>query len=165
MTVWRALRALRAERPRAAAAPIPEDGAAPMEAAPAVRVPSVRSTAWLLRKPVEKQAPKEQAFLTALLPACPALAEAKRLGDDFVRILREQDSAGFDAWLVAAEQSELRSFATGIQRDEAAVRAAITSPWTNGQVEGQVHRIKMVKRTMYGRAKFDLLRARVLHAA
>jgi transposase len=65
----------------------------------------------------------------------------------------------------AAEQSELRSFATGIRRDEEAVRAAISSPWSNGQVEGQVNRLKVVKRTMYGRAKFDLLRARVLHAA
>jgi transposase len=59
----------------------------------------------------------------------------------------------------------LRGFATGIINDVAAVRAALSQPWSNGPVEGQVNRLKMLKRQMYGRAKFDLLRSRVLHAA
>lgn len=162
VTVWRALRALRAERPRAGAAPIP---AGEVPNASRGRVPSATSTAWLLRKPVEKQTSEERTFLAALLAARPALADAKRLGDEFVRILREQDLAAFDAWIAAAEHSELRTFAWGIRRDEAAVRAAITSPWSNGQVEGQVHRLKLVKRSMYGRCGFPLLRARMLHVA
>jgi transposase len=159
VTVWRALRALRAERPRAGGTPVP-----PLSA-PAVRVPSSQTTAWLPRKPEAKQTTEERAFLAALIARSPALAEAKRLGDEFVRMLHERAGAAFDPWLDAAARSELRSFAVGIRRDEAAVRAAVTSPWSNGQVEGQVHRIKLVKRSMYGRAGFPLLRARILRAA
>ena len=55
-----------------------------------------------------------------------------------------------------------RGFATGLLRDWAAVQAALSSPWSNGQAEGQVNRLKMLKRQMFGRAKFDLLRKRVL---
>ncbi len=58
---------------------------------------------------------------------------------------------------------ELHSFVTGLRKDWDAVRAAITSEWSNGMVEGQVNRLKLIKRQMYGRANFDLLRLRVLH--
>ena len=58
----------------------------------------------------------------------------------------------------------MRSFARGLRQDEAAVRAALTLDWSNGPVEGRVNRLKSIKRSMYGRARFDLLRARVLHA-
>ena len=58
--------------------------------------------------------------------------------------------------------AELRTFATGIKRDLAAVQAALTSSWSQGQVEGQVNRLKRLKRQSYGRAGFDLLRHRVL---
>ena len=54
---------------------------------------------------------------------------------------------------------------TGLRQDESAVRAAIVEPWSNGPVEEQVNRLKLIKRSMYGRAGFDLLRQRVLHAA
>lgn len=57
-----------------------------------------------------------------------------------------------------------RLFITGIRRDEGAVRAALTYGWSNGQTEGQINRLKFIKRQMFGRAKFDLLKARVLHA-
>ncbi len=59
----------------------------------------------------------------------------------------------------------MRSFADGLRQDEAAVRAALELPWSNGQTEGQITRLKSVKRQMFGRAKLDLLRARVLEAA
>jgi transposase len=59
----------------------------------------------------------------------------------------------------------MRSFADGLRQDEAAVRAALELPWSNGQTEGQITRLKLVKRRMFGRAKLDLLRARVLEAA
>jgi transposase len=72
-----------------------------------------------------------------------------------------------DAWLAQATQplvpKELRRFAAGLRQDDAAVRAAFTLPWSNGQVEGQVNRLKLINRTMYGRASFELLRRRVLH--
>ena len=75
------------------------------------------------------------------------------------------EASGLDGWIEQAKASsidELRRFAAGLLRDRAAVTAALTLSWSNGQVEGQVHRLKMLKRQMYGRAKFDLLRARVL---
>src|SRR5690242_18932634 len=71
-------------------------------------------------------------------------------------------------WLQCAEQSELpafKGFARGLRRDYSAVSAALPSVWSQGQVEGQITRLKLLKRQMYGRAKFDLLRLQVLHAA
>jgi transposase len=59
----------------------------------------------------------------------------------------------------------VETFAAGLEQDGAAVRAALTMPWSNGQAEGQITRLKLVKRSMYGRANFDLLRRRVLLAA
>ena len=67
-------------------------------------------------------------------------------------------------WLQDAVNSELASFASGVRDDEAAVRAAIIQPWSNGQTEGQVTKLKLVKRQMYGRGKIDLLRARTVQA-
>jgi transposase len=72
---------------------------------------------------------------------------------------------GITPWLAEAASSELRRFAAGLHQYEAAVRAALTLPWSSGQVEGQVTRLKLVKRQGYGRAKLDLLRARLLRAA
>ena len=60
--------------------------------------------------------------------------------------------------------SEPRTFAKGVRQDEAAIRAAVTLSWSSGQVEGQVNRLKLIKRSMYGRASFGLLRQRVLRA-
>ena len=65
-------------------------------------------------------------------------------------------------WLRDAVSSELASFACGVEDDEAAVRAAIVEPWSNGQTEGQVTKLKLVKRQMYGRGKIDLQRARTV---
>ena len=65
----------------------------------------------------------------------------------------------------AARQSPLHHFAVQLQRDEAAVRAALTLPWSTGPMEGDIHRLKLIKRQMQGHAKLDLLRIRVLHAA
>lgn len=73
-----------------------------------------------------------------------------------------------DQWRVTVARSglsELKSFAENLMNDEAAVREAMRSKWSNGQTEGQINRLKLVKRQMYGRGKADLLRARVLHAA
>jgi transposase len=74
---------------------------------------------------------------------------------------------GLSPWLKTAARSgvaELRRFALGLWRDYRAIEAAMTLPWSNGQVEGQINRLKLIKRSMYGRANFDLLRLRVLHA-
>jgi len=68
-------------------------------------------------------------------------------------------------WIDLAASSLVGSFANGARRDIVAVHAAISSPWSNGQTEGQVTRLKLVKRQMYGRAKLDLLEARLIGAA
>ena len=69
-----------------------------------------------------------------------------------------------DAWATEASKSLVASFANGIMRDHAAVHAAITEHWSNGQTEGQIARLKLVKRQMYGCGKLDLLQARLIGA-
>jgi transposase len=95
------------------------------------------------------------------------LEAAYQLSQAFVSMVAERRDKDLDAWLIQAKHSgiaELKSFAQGIGRDYAAVHAAFSSPHSNGQVEGQVNRLKLIKRQMFGRANFDLLRQRVLHA-
>ena len=85
----------------------------------------------------------------------------------FGQMLRTRSGERLDAWLAQVESShlpELQSFAAGIEKDKDAVRAGLTWWINNGQVEGQVTKLKLIKRTMYGRAGFPLLRQRVLHA-
>ena len=92
---------------------------------------------------------------------------AYQLSQAFVLMLTERRGKDLDEWLSQAEHcgiAELESFAQGLRRDEAAVRATFSSPWSQGQVEGQVNRLKLIKRQMFGRAQFDLLRLRVLQA-
>jgi transposase len=86
---------------------------------------------------------------------------------DFQAIVRHRQVEELASWVAVAQASavpELMSLARGVRRDFAAVRAALELPWSTGPVEGQVNRLKLVKRTMYGRAKLDLLRLRVLYA-
>ena len=82
-------------------------------------------------------------------------------------MLRHQRADDLDAWVARTQSADvpkpLRVFATGLKTDYAAVKAALTMSWRNGQVEGQVNRLKLLKRQMHGRAKFDLLRVRVLY--
>jgi transposase len=83
-------------------------------------------------------------------------------------MIRERQANALLAWLEQAEQCsvpEMRGFAAGLGQDYVAVAAALEQVWRNGQVEGQINRLKLIKRQMYGRAKLDLLRARMLHAA
>ena len=80
-------------------------------------------------------------------------------------LIRKQSTGTLKEWLSRAEISacpEVRNFAEGIRRDESAVNAAITTRWSNGPVEGHVNRLKTIKRQMYGRAGFPLLKARVV---
>lgn len=79
--------------------------------------------------------------------------------------MRGDDASLLDEWIVEAEDTEFASFAAGISRDIEAVRAAINDRWTTSPVEGQINRVKMLKRQMYGRAGHKLLRSRVLMAA
>ena len=89
------------------------------------------------------------------------------LSQEFVTLLKERQVEVLDSWLTRAKAchvTELTSFVNGIRRDYAAVRAACSLPWSNGTTEGQVNRLKFLKRQMFGRAHLDLLRVKVLHA-
>lgn len=97
----------------------------------------------------------------------PDLKQITDLAQKFTYLLRTRQAALFDPWLdltISCQFPNLKSFAIGLRQDYEAVKAALSLPWSNGQVEGQVNRLKFIKRQMYGRANFDLLRLRVLLA-
>ena len=96
--------------------------------------------------------------------ASPALIEARSLMDQFHAMMRTRKPEKIEPWIVAAKDSHIAAFAAGIETDQAAVRAAIVEPWSSGQVEGQITRLKLVKRQMYCRANLDLLKARLMAA-
>ncbi len=126
---------------------------------------SPSQAAWLLVQQPADLTEDEQAALDKLQQAAAEVATAYTLAQDFIRMVRERTSAALTSWITRATASciaELGSFANGLQRDLAAVTAGLSLPWSNGQVEGQVNRLKLIKRTMYGRASFNLLRKRVL---
>ena len=106
----------------------------------------------------------QNVYLTRLCEADPDSAQIGMLVQDFATMLRERQGERLDAWL-KQEVVELKRFAQGLQKDDDAVKAGLTLEWSNGQVEGQVHRVKLLKRQMYGRGSFQVLRKRVLHRA
>ncbi|HEV2462055.1 MAG TPA: ISL3 family transposase [Ktedonobacterales bacterium] len=129
---------------------------------------SPRQTRWILLRPVEELDPDEQTYRQALCQQSAAIAAAQALVEDFGRIVRARAHTELNGWLAAAARSglaELVSFARGVQRDYDAVAAALGSPYSQGQTEGQVNRLKLLKRQTYGRANFDLLRRRMLYRA
>lgn len=96
--------------------------------------------------------------------AFPALTTARLLVQRFTDMVRNGVSTGLTTWIEEAVNSEIGSFARGLRNDQAAVSAALTEPWSNGQTEGQINCLKTVKRQMYGRANIDLLKARLAAA-
>ena len=134
---------------------------------PPVRVVSPRQAVWLFLREEDDLTVAQRAYRAELLRCCPDIATALPLVEEFQRLVRAHDTPALVAWLSAAETSDLREFrefAGGLRRDYGAVEAAVTSAWSSGQVEGQVTRLKLVKRSMYGRAGFPLLRQRFLLA-
>ncbi len=82
----------------------------------------------------------------------------------FAALVREHDLAALPGWLDDARVGPLAGFARCLRRDRAAVEAALSTPWSTGQVEGKITKLKLIKRSMYGRANIALLRHRVLAA-
>lgn len=118
-------------------------------------------------RPVTDLEVEQRAMRDRILAAAPEVAVALTMVETFRRMLRERDPAALDGWLQAAKASgvrELRHFAAHLRRDRAAVEAALRERWSSGQVEGQVTKLKLIKRQMYGRAKLDLLKKRFLLA-
>ena len=137
-------------------------------ASPRLRLPSAREAAWLLLLRGDELTDEEKSVAELLCRLSPEVGRAQELALNFVEVVKERRADELRGWLIEAQRSEVPefvSFANGLTTDLRAVRAALEYEWSNGQVEGQVHRLKLIKRTMYGRAKPDLLRARVLRAA
>ncbi len=131
------------------------------------RLPTTRRLAWLLSRESEALAPADAAVL-ACLQADPEVEVLHRLSCSYVRMIREKRAGELDGWLDACDRcgaGPLVSFGLGLSRDYAAVRAGLEEPWSSGQAERQINRLKTLKRQMYGRARFELLRRRVLTAA
>lgn len=127
---------------------------------------SATRASWLFVSRPEKLKEKQLQQLALLQAAHPDLDAAYQLSQAFVSMLAERRACDLEEWLKQTEHCgvlELERFAHGIRRDYEAVKAAFSSEISNGQVEGQVHRLKLQKRQVYGRANFDLLRLRVLH--
>ncbi len=130
----------------------------------AVTIPSAKRLSWLLVKDWEQLDETEKGLL-AQLRQHPVVAKCYMLAQQFTQMVRSQLPKRLSPWLKAARNSgipEFASFAAGLDDDLSAIRAALTLEWSNGQLEGQVNRLKLIKRQMYGRANFDLLRIRVL---
>jgi transposase len=130
---------------------------------------SPRQLARLLLKPGSELSDKERSFRDRLEQHDDEVRKAGELGRQFREIVRGRKAEAWTDWIIRSQQAtvpaELQRFAKGLQEDEKAVTAALALPWSNGQVEGQVNRLKTLKRQMYGRANFDLLRLRFLLAA
>jgi len=120
---------------------------------------------WLLQGTHELEA-KPQLFVKTFLELCPEARTLQHYATCFCHLLKTREADGFPDWLEQARSCdvmEVRNFAAHILKDQEAVDNAMKYPWSNGQLEGHVNRLKTIKRQMYGRANFDLLRARVLY--
>jgi transposase len=120
---------------------------------------------WLLVNKEEELTEEDKQALERMRRADEKVAEAYELGQRFTGMVRERQHESLLPWLEDVATSKidaLTGFANGIKQDLAAVTNALSLPWSNGQTEGQVNRLKLIKRQMYGRANFDLLRRRVL---
>ncbi len=126
---------------------------------------SASRASWLLVKQEDDLTDEDRQALERMKEADAKVAEAYALGQRFTDMIRERQSEGLLPWLEDVGKSRisaLTGFARGIKQDLAAVTNALSLPWSNGQTEGQVNRLKLIKRQMYGRANFDLLRRRVI---
>ena len=130
--------------------------------------PPPRLVASLVLRRPEKRTEEQRAYLKLVAAEDPAIASAVDLAEDFLVMLRRREGDRLEAWLAAAEASgvdDLKRFAGKLRTDLAAVQAGLTLRHSNGQTEGHVTKLKLVKRQGYGRAKIDLLRKRLLRAA
>lgn len=128
---------------------------------------SPRELRWLLARQREDLDEEQQARLNRLLASSTEAQQIHALLQNFHVMLRHKQHERLDCWLEQAQKSgipEMKSFALGIHRDHEAVKAAIFLPWSQGQTEGQVNKLKTLKRAMFGRAGFPLLRQRMLQS-
>ena len=129
------------------------------------RIPSAGTIARLMTIGRDRLSKAETVTVATLEAGVPALVDAREPIANFQAMIRNKTVAALTPWIERARASLVASFARGVANDEVAVRAAIALPWSNGQTEGQITRLKLVKRQMYGRGKLDLLQARLIGAA
>jgi transposase len=144
------------------------DGTPPRSRKERAQALSPRALRWLLSRKREDLNREEQTRLDQLLSLSPQVETLSALLQAFLKMVRERKHQDLRPWMVQAERSsipELKSFVNGIERDYDAVHAALRLPWSQGITEGKVNKLKTLKRVMYGRAGFPLLRQRLLHAA
>jgi transposase len=130
--------------------------------------PSARMVSYTLICPPAERVREAQMYLDQLCAMDAGIARAHELSQGFLAMVRERRGHDLEAWIAECARSgidALARFARGLREDLAAVTAGLTLEWSNGVTEGQVHRLKLVKRQGYGRAGFALLRQRVLQAA
>jgi transposase len=130
-------------------------------------LPGPRTLTWLLLRRPSDLDDKEQLLLKQLCGRTTELGSARRLAQHFLRLVRERRGRQLDAWVADVQTTgppELRGFSRNLRRDWAAVHAGLTERWSSGSVEGNVNKLKVIKRQMFGRARFDLLRKRLLLA-
>jgi transposase len=129
--------------------------------------PTAKNVAALFMRHEDKLSEEQEEYLERVCEADEALADTRGLTQEFVEMVRRLEGEDLDGWLKDAEESRstaMRSFAVGLSKDLDAVRAGLTEEWSNGCVEGFIHKLKLLKRQGYGRAGFELLRARMLAA-
>jgi transposase len=128
---------------------------------------SAQKAIWLLARPSENLRADERRDLQELCEVCSELAALHLLAQSFGQIIRKREGHRLQDWIKQVEASgfrDVKRFAAGLQRDKDEVLAAFTLIYSNGQVEGQVNKLKLIKRMGYGRAGFPVLRQRVLQA-
>jgi transposase len=144
------------------------DGSAPRSRKERAKAISPRALRWLLAHKHDDLEKEDQARLDQLLNLSPEVQTVYALLQAFLKIVRERKHQELRPWMEQAIRSgipELKSFVGGIERDYDAVHAALRLPWSQGVTEGKVNKLKTLKRVMYGRAGFALLRQRLLHDA
>lgn len=154
----------RRTQPAASTPPAYRDTASSSDTSSQARLPSARQLAWVMVKDPEQLTDTERLTL-AHIQQEPAVTTVYLLAQQFVVMIKQRQVEQLEPWLAACTAggiAQVQSFALGIRQDYAAVHAALATDWSNGQTEGQVNRLKFIKRQMYGRAHFDLLRLRVL---
>jgi transposase len=131
------------------------------------KLPRPGQLKWLLLRPISEVDDAQYELIQKLCHSSKEVTLAYGLVMDFQELVRSRQADQLSSWVevaLASGVAEMVGFARGVLRDFAAVLAGLEVEWSQGQVEGQVNRLKMLKRMMYGRAKFDLLRLRVLYA-
>jgi transposase len=127
-----------------------------------------RQATWLVLRPAERSTAQDHHQLAQLTTQTPELAEAVALAQDFAALVRQRQPTQLDPWLTRAATSALAPFrrlAKGLRADDAAVKAGVTLPWSQGLIEGQINRLKLLKRQMFGQATLARLARRFLLAA